>query len=160
MSTQATAPTTGAPCVAVDASAALAFALKAEKHHAQAVALVSDLAARGVSLCAPSLFAYECDSVIRRLVFSGALTSEKADEAREIIAALGVDVVHDAAILERAYIIATDYGQPRAYDAAYAAFAEARGVDLWTDDERFYNAIAGASTLNPLGYVNFVGHFK
>jgi predicted nucleic acid-binding protein len=145
---------TGQSRVVMDASAAVAFVLKAEKHHGQAVALVSDLVKRDVTLCAPSIFVYECDSVIRRLVFTGALTPDQADEARKLISALGVDVIHDAAILDRAYQIAAERNQPRAYDAAYAAFAQARGLELWTDDERFYNAVSGA-----LPFVKFIGHY-
>lgn len=146
---------TEAKRVVMDASAVIAFALDDEKHHAQAVALVADLAARGVRLCAPSIFAYECDSVIRRRVHLGTLAPDAAKEARELIAALGVEVSYDPAIGERAYAIATQSDQPRVYDATYAAFAEARGLELWTEDERFYNAISGA-----LAFVKFVGNFK
>jgi len=66
-----------------------------------------------------------------------------------------VRIEHDATILDRAYEIATSYGQPRTYDASYAAFAEARGLDLWTADKRFYNAVAAA-----LPFVKFVGNYQ
>lgn len=141
----------------MDASAALTFALDDEKHHAQAVALVAALVKRGLRLCAPSIFAYECDSVIRRRVHLGTLTPDAAKEARELIAALGVEIVYDPASRERAYQIAEQYDQPRVYDAAYAAFAEARGLELWTDDERFYNAVTTGK--KPLGFVKFVGNY-
>jgi predicted nucleic acid-binding protein len=146
---------TGVKRVVMDASAVIAFVLLDEKHHGQAVALVGALVKGDVELCAPSIFAYECDSVIRRRVHLGTLSPEAAKEARELIVALGVEVSYDPAIGERAYAIATQYDQPRVYDAAYAAFAEARGLELWTEDERFYNAVSGA-----LPFVKFVGNFK
>jgi len=142
------------PRVVLDASAALAFALYDEIHHAQAMALITELKERGAEIHAPSIFAYECDSVIRLKVYAGKLTSEEAQETRELIAALSVAISYDADILERAYRIATESGQPRTYDASYAAFAESRGLNLWTADKRFYNSVK-----NDLPFVKYVGEF-
>jgi predicted nucleic acid-binding protein len=125
--------------------------LNDEPYHAQAIALVSDLAKREARIIAPPLFLCECDSVIRLRIFKGALNGEEASQAREIIAALAV-VIDDAAIYDRAFEIACLCNQPRTYDATYAALAEARGVELWTADERFYNAVSGA-----LPFVKFIG---
>ncbi len=139
--------------VCFDASAACAFALNDEPYHAQAIALVSDLAQRNARIIAPPLFLCECDSVIRLRIFKGALNREGASQAREIIALLAV-AIDDAAIYDRAFEIACLYNQPRTYDATYAALAEARGVELWTADERFYNAVGGA-----LPFVKFIGTY-
>ena len=59
--------------VCFDASAALAFALPDEPLHAKAVAIVWALAVQGTTLCAPAMFAYECDSVIRLRLWKGSL---------------------------------------------------------------------------------------
>ena len=143
--------------VVLDASAALAFALKDEKHHPHAVALVADLLKRELRFCAPSIFAYECDSVIRRRAHLATLTPKEAREARELMAVLGVEIAYDPECRESAYSMAERYDQPRVYDAIYAAFAEARGLELWTDDERFYNAVTTGK--NPIGFVKFLGSY-
>lgn len=141
--------------VVLDAGTVLKFMLYDELLHEQAAALIGGLVERGVNLRAPSLFAYECDSVIRRHVHLKVLSLDDAREIRQLIAALGVAVTYDASILERAWETADTYGQPRAYDATYAAFAESRGLDLWTADKRFYNAVAAA-----LPFVKFVGNYR
>lgn len=127
--------------VTVDASTILKFVLYDEVMHLQAVALIEDLVQRNTKLLAPSIFTYECDSVIRRHVHLKVLSSDDANEIRQLIAALGIVVIHDASIFERAWQIASEYKQPRVYDAAYAAFAETRKLDLWTADTKFYNAV-------------------
>ena len=145
--------------VCVDASFALAFALKGEPLHEQAKALVRVWAGEGSTLCAPAMFAYECESVIRLRVYKGAFTQAEAEEARALIAALAVAVEFDADDQERAFQIATDYDQPRAYDAAYAAHAEARGVELVTTDAPFFEAVNGAKrpkAAPPLSFVTLL----
>jgi predicted nucleic acid-binding protein len=139
--------------VCFDASTACAFALNDEPYHAQAIALVSELAKREARIIAPALFLCECDSVIRLRIFKGALNGEEATQAREIIALLAV-AIDDVAIYDRAFEIACLYNQPRTYDSTYAALAESRGVELWTADERFYNAVSGA-----LPFVKFIGNY-
>ncbi|HEX8237915.1 MAG TPA: type II toxin-antitoxin system VapC family toxin [Abditibacteriaceae bacterium] len=146
--------------VAFDASAALAFALNDEPLHTQAVALVADLVKRRMRLCAPPLFESEADSVIRRRVHLGTLTEAEAATTRQILAALSTQITYDIATKDRAYAIAVQYNQPRAYDATYAAFAEARHIELWTADERFYNSVNGSTVKQRLTFVQFVGAFK
>lgn len=135
--------------VCLDASAALAFALQDELLHVPAKALVKQLITQGATLCAPPLFLYECDSIIRLRVYKGALSETEAQEARRFVQALAVAVEHDAADGERAYQIARDYHQPRVYDAWYAAYAEARGIEMVTTDEPFFEAVNG--TKRPKG---------
>lgn len=130
--------------VCFDASAALAFALKDEAQHAQALAVVRALVAQEATICAPAMFAYECESVLRLRVWKGEMTETEAAEARRFIDALGVEIEYDVADRERAFEIARQYDQPRAYDAAYAAHAEARGIELVTTDKPFHKAVNGA----------------
>ena len=147
--------------VCFDASAALAFALHDEPLHAQAVALVGALAAQNITLCAPALFVYECDSIIRLRVFKGAYSEAQAKEARAIVAALAVAIEADNTLSEadRAFEIARDYAQPRVYDATYAAFAGARGLDLVTTDKPFFEAVNGQKkpkAAPPLAFVKLL----
>ena len=129
--------------VCFDASAALAFALQDEAQHGGAVALVRALVAQDATICAPALFAYECDSVLRLRVWKGEMTETEAAEARHFIDALGVEIEYNAADRDRAREIARQYDQPHTCDAAYAAHAEARGVEMITTDKPFYEAVNG-----------------
>jgi predicted nucleic acid-binding protein len=145
--------------ICFDASAALAFAFQDDPYHAAAVALVSSLGAQGATLCAPSMFAYECDSVIRLRMWKGDLSPTEAAEARALVAALSVAVEYDARDSDRAFQIACDYDQPRAYDTAYAAHAEARGLELVTTDKPFFEALNGPKrpkTAPPLAFVRLL----
>lgn len=130
--------------LAIDASAALSFAFQDDPNHNQAVNFVDALNSQRVKFCAPALFAYEVDSVIRLREWKGAFTRTQAIEARALIEALGVEVEYDPRDHERAFEIARQYDQPRVYDAAYAAHAEARGVELLTTDAPFYEAVNGS----------------
>lgn len=140
--------------VVLDASTVLKFMFYDELLHVQAAALMGKLIERGAKLYAPSIFAYECDSVIRRHVHLKVLSPDDAQETRSLIAALGIAVTYDANVLERAWEIANVYSRARTYDATYAAFAEARSLDLWTADKHFYNAVKDG-----LPYVKYVGEF-
>ena len=129
--------------VCLDASVALAFALPDEPLHAQAVDLIKALIGRGSLFCTPAMFAYECDSVICLRAWKKELDNEDVQLARAAIAALPITIEYDLSNHDRAFEIARQYDQPRAYDAAYAAHAEARGVELFTVDEPFYQAVNG-----------------
>lgn len=142
-----------------DASAALAFALQDEPKHAAAVAMVRALAAQDVTLCAPALFAYEVDSVIRLRVWKGTMNEADAAAARAIVDALAVEIEYDGSDRARAFQIARDYEQPRVYDASYAAHAQARGLDLITTDKPFFEAVNGPKrpkAAPPLAFVKLL----
>ena len=129
--------------ICTDASFALAAVLQDDHNHAAALKLLAELSAQNALLCAPALFVYECDSVIRLRVHQHKMTDEEAEEARALIDALQVEIEFDRADRERAFEIATIYDQPRAYDAAYAAHAQARDLDLITADRPFFEALNG-----------------
>lgn len=57
-----------------------------------------------------------------------------------------------SALCERALVIADELKRAAAYDTQYAALAEREGCELWTADERFWNA---AKTRYP--WVRWVG---
>lgn len=142
------------PLVALDASGAAAFALPDEKHHARAQRLIADLAQQNARLIAPPLFESEADSIIRRRAYLGTLTPPAGAAALALMDALQVEIVYDPATRPRAREIAAQNNQVRVYDSTYAALAEARGLELWTADERFYNAVSGA-----LSFVKFIGNY-
>ncbi len=139
----------------LDASGAAAFALADEKHHKAARACLTALGAQGTVFIAPPLFESEIDSILRRRVYLETLTTQAASAALRIVDALQVRIVYDVGTRALARAIAEQINQVRVYDSTYAALAQARGCDLWTADERFYNS-AGAA----LSFVRFVGNFN
>lgn len=142
------------PLVAFDASGAAAFALPDEKHHAQAQRLIASLAQENARLIAPPIFESEADSIIRRRVYLETLTQPAGVAALALMDALQVEIIYEAVTRLRAREIAAQNNQVRVYDSTYAALAEARGVELWTADERFYNSVSGA-----LPFVKFIGNY-
>jgi predicted nucleic acid-binding protein len=140
--------------VAFDASGAAAFALPDEKHHAQAQRLITDLAQENARLIAPPIFESEADSIIRRRVYLETLTQPAGAAALALMDALQVEIIYEPATRLRAREIAAQNNQVRVYDSTYAALAEARSVELWTADERFYNSVSGA-----LPFVKFIGNY-
>lgn len=144
----------------LDASVAIAFAFVDEPLHAPARALVASLSAQNVRLCAPQLFVYECDSIILLRVHRGASSDEQAQEARAIIAALSVSIEGGGQVeADRAFALATEYAQPRVYDATYAAFCEVRGVEFHTADKPFFEALNGSKrpkAARPLAFVTLL----
>lgn len=130
--------------ICLDASTVLAFVLPDEPLLDKAAALMKNLASQNIPICAPALFAYECNSVIRLRLYKGSVSEIEAQNARAVVTALPIELEYDAAIEDRAFQIACDYNQPRAYDAAYAAYAESRGVDLITADHPFFEAVNGS----------------
>ncbi len=140
--------------IVIDASLAAAFALPIEDHHAKARALIMAMAGCKARFCAPPLFEAETSSIFRRKEYLGELSPQAAAAALAVIDALQVEIIYDAATDSRAREIAQEFNQVRVYDSTYAALAEARGVELWTADERFYNAVSSASP-----FVKFIGNY-
>lgn len=126
--------------VAVDASLALKWVIL-EPYTAEADALAAQWVAAGIERLAPALLAYEATNALYR--------KQPAPDAQhvawvalslaDILAAVTL-VPPDLVLLERAAAIAAQLGRPAAYDAQYAALAEREGCELWTADERFWNA--------------------
>lgn len=69
------------------------------------------------------------------------LTEAEAQAARAVLKELHIEIQYDDSELERAFEMACDYDQPRCYDTAYAAFAEAHGVEMVTTDAAFFAAV-------------------
>lgn len=141
----------------LDASGAAAFAVPDEPHYAAAGARVAALQARNVRFIAPPLFESETDSILRRRVFLQTLTPEAAAASLRVIDALQVAIIYDAATRVLARSIGETLNQMRVYDATYAALAHLRGCELWTADERFYNAATNEGAGGALPFVRFIG---
>jgi len=128
----------------IDASVAVKWVMKGESHRKQARKLLRDSLAAGIRLIAPPLFESETESVIQEEVFLGNASVADGDKALRAFDRVGVQIIHDTRVKERARQIARQFNQRRVYDATYAALAELRGCEFWTADKAFYDAVKAA----------------
>jgi predicted nucleic acid-binding protein len=125
--------------VCVDASLVI-WALTPSPLSPIARALLARWLEDGVALVAPSLFAFEVTSTLRRLVYHKELTAAEGEEAFEKFLKLPVYLANRRGIYPLAWQLAKELNRARAYDTAYLALAQIAGCELWTADRRLYNA--------------------
>jgi len=140
--------------VVIDSNLILNFALGAHPYHAQTRQFLADCARTNTRLIAPAWWEAEADTALRRMVSAKQLRAGVADAAQQLLDAAPVTVVYEPKARALARQIADTAHQTKVYDASYASLAQARGCQLWTGDERFYNAIK-----NKLPFVRFIGTY-
>ena len=139
----------------IDASFPLEFLL-GDRYSAAAMARWIEWLGDSLEIVSPPLFRAEVTSAIRKRVVSDKLTAEEGMDA--LIRALRWPVRiwpedHQQARLQvRAYEFAVRFEQRRAYDAQYLAAAEFIGCELWTADEKLFNAVR-----SDLHWVRWIG---
>jgi len=126
--------------VCLDASLALKL-LVVEDDSARARSLWRSWIARGTEVVAPGLFVFECTSALRRMVVRRDLEEEVAREALGHLLAMPVSLGAPKGLVERTWDLARDLDRPAAYDCFYLGMAELLGIECWTADRRFYNAV-------------------
>ncbi len=126
--------------VVVDASLAFKW-IRTERFTSEARELLVEWMRGDVQRIVPPLFAYEIANALHRNARSG--TATRADLERAFDAVLRQVSVHhfDLTMLKRAMAIAAEFRLPAAYDSQYVALAETLGCELWTADERLWNAV-------------------
>ena len=126
--------------VVVDCSVVVKWKIPTEGHAAAAEALLGDWEQQVVDVLVPNHFRSEVISAFLRASRRGRLTTDEAREAIRELLALPFVLCDVTALADRAFTIAHQH-QQRAYDCLYVALAERDGVELWTGDERLYNAL-------------------
>lgn len=114
-----------------------------EQYTQHAKTLIARLAEDNVEIAAPSLLRYELVAVTRKWVYRKLATPQEARLALEVVLNYPVVLHFDDALLRRGWELAAQYNRPTAYDAQYLAVSERLGCDLWTADERLFNAVNG-----------------
>lgn len=95
-----------------------------------------------ITLIAPPLFRAEVTSVIREWLYRGDLLLEEAEAALESSLAWPITIREpDGDLQRRAFTIATEYDQPKAYDAQYLSLAALLGCEFWTGDQRLVKVV-------------------
>ena len=84
----------------------------------------------------------------------GRVSKEEAKEAIQALLRLSFVLFDVALIATRAFEIAQQYNQ-RSYDCFYVALAEREGVELWTGDQRLYNALH-----SHIGFVCWIAEYQ
>lgn len=140
--------------VVLDASTALAAIFSDEPLHLKALGVLDELERAGALLIAPPLWESEASSNVRLRV-QARKTLAPGDELTSygLLDALPVQIVADET-RQSARVLARRFAMVRCYDATYLALAQARGVDVWTADEKLFNTVSGA-----LPWVKFVGNW-
>jgi len=136
-------------------SGVLVASVVEETYSKQADTLLTWIEAQNLIIVAPTLLRYEVVATLRKLTHRGTI---KADDGINLIReALDTPIqwVLDEALLERAYLLATEHGLPTAYDAQYLAVAERLGCDFWTFDKRLFDTVH-----EKLEWVHYVVNFS
>jgi len=137
--------------ICVDASLVLRTLVPAA-HSDRAAARLTDWQAASSRLVAPALLAFEVTSVLRRLVHAGVLMPAEGEDAFEAFLRLEIRLTHRRDVFPLAWRLARELERPRAYDTAYLAVARLNACELWTADERLFNACRAS-----LPWVRWVG---
>lgn len=132
--------------IVLDASAALKLVL-AEALSDQAEALFTATVSAGQPVYGPpTLFSEVLSALYKRTRYSNpvtALSLEQAGQALTALLDLGIDQIAPVDLYAATLAFAAAHGLTRTYDALYVVLAQLLGVELWTDDQRLINALAG-----------------
>jgi predicted nucleic acid-binding protein len=139
--------------VIVDASLAVKWIFP-EQYSDMALNLVSEAVRTREPLVAPPLLPFEVSNAIHRRVRTGIVTA--AEGRRLMIQFESYRVLLDTHNLHsESLLIADTFNLPTSYDAYYVALAQTLQFDLWTDDRRLLNNLAGR-----LPFVRWIGEFS
>lgn len=140
--------------VVVDASLAVKWVFR-EPYSDEAAALLSECRRLDRRIMAPRLLAYEATRVCHKRVRSGEMSLGAATEALRAPLGLLPKLEADDALHFRAIGLAARLGMSTTYDAHYLALAEREECELWTADERLWNAVN-----RTLSYVRWIGEYQ
>jgi predicted nucleic acid-binding protein len=126
--------------VVIDSSVLLATILP-ETYSDTAREKLGEWITGGARISAPLLLQYELAAILRRHVYTGKLTIEQARLHLQSLLAFDIRYFRSKHLTLRAYEIATQFNQPRAYDAHFLAVAEFLDCEFWTADERLVNSM-------------------
>lgn len=129
--------------VVVDASFATMWAVP-EPYSERALTLAARWTREGTQLLAPCLLLAEVTNAVYKRVVRGEMDVDTAQAALVVILGFGIEIREEPGMQRQAMALAHQLRRPATYDCQYLALAEHRACDLWTGDERFYNAVKHA----------------
>lgn len=137
--------------VVVDASLAAMWSVPEPLTEA-ALARASEWAGRGTRLLAPCLLVAEVTNAVYKRVFRGEMDLDTAEAALSVVLAFPIDLREEPNLATRAMSLAHEHRRPNTYDCHYLALAERHQCELWTGDQRLYNAVK-----SKLAWVKWIG---
>lgn len=137
--------------VVVDASLATMWSVS-EQFTEAALARAVLWAERETRLLAPCLIVAEVTNAIYKRVLRGDLDPKAADQALGVVLAFPIELREEPNLPSSAMRLAREHRRPNTYDCHYLALAERHRCELWTGDERLYNAVRGK-----LKWVKWIG---
>jgi predicted nucleic acid-binding protein len=126
--------------VCADANLAIKLVLH-ERDSESARALWETWRTEGTRIIAPTLWAYEVTSVIRKQFQRGLLDPDVETDTFHAIHQLPVVLMRPNGLHQRAWELARHFKQPAAYDAHYLALAEMANCPFWTADARLFSTV-------------------
>jgi predicted nucleic acid-binding protein len=138
----------------IDCSVVVKWELPGEDYANEALELFYDWKAGAVALCSPGLLPSEIGSVFLRAWRCGRMTQAQAQSSIQSLLGLPFVLQPSSPLVVRAFEIAQRHNQ-RIYECFYVTLAEREGVDLWTSDERLYNALH-----IHFPFINFIAHYS
>lgn len=152
--TGAVPPAPSTPPVVVDASLALKW-LMVEPDSDRATARLAEWTEAKTPLLAPELIVPELASALFKRMRRGDLALADGEAALESFLRLGVHLVSMMPLGGPALRLAHRFRLKAPYDAHYLALAEREGCELWTADERLWNAVQ-----RELSWVRWIGEAR
>jgi len=140
--------------VCVDANLALKLVL-VEEDSPKAQQLWATWVDASIEIVAPPLLAFEGTSAIRNKVHRGLVPPEEAELMFRAFHLLGVRPLYPDGLHKKAWELAKRFNRPQAYYSHYLALAEIFDLELWTADERLYNAVK-----HELSWVKWMGNYS
>jgi predicted nucleic acid-binding protein len=113
-----------------------------EERRELAYALLADADRTGEQLLAPHILASELVNIARRKMRRDGVSLDDAAEAIDRFLRLPIEYRAEPEIYRGAILLTERYSLS-GFDAQYVALAQLVGCDLWVDDDRMLNAIAG-----------------
>ena len=110
--------------------------------------------AEKVEITGPPLLYAEVTSVIRENVYHQRLLEEEGEDAFAAFCQMGIRSISHPELHLKAWELAKEYNQPRAYDSQYLALAKLMGCELWTADKSLVNSLQGK-----LSWVKWIGDY-
>ena len=98
----------------------------------------------GRPIVAPTLLHYEVSNALHRYVVHGVYLPEEAAKLLDMALGLRIILFGHATLHRRALLLAGQFELSSAYDAHYLAVAEVFGAELWTADQRLFQAVSGS----------------
>jgi len=125
----------------IDASLAAKWAIP-EPGSDQALALASRWEKQRIRLVAPGLILPEVVNAVYKRLVRGEIDLATAKQAIRIVLEFGIEICEESGVPSRALELAHELKRPTVYDCYYLALAEFYRCELWTGDQRLYNAVS------------------